>query len=764
MPFALLALASGQVCYARTNSQADTQASPAPSTITADSAAQQAPAPPWPRVVHSGNKTLTVYEPQPETWDGTKLTARAPVAVQQEGGEASATRYGSVHFTARTDVDKAQGLVSLHDVRIVSADFPADPSHTGEYQRAIANTGELTSVIPLARIQAGVEATRAARAPGRDSIRNSPPEVIHTERPSLLVLVDGPPQLRPIEGTSLSRVVNTRALIVRGATSYWLYIADRWLQSSAIEGPWSEVTAANPELDRAKDAVTNAGLVGSGEIDLLGSSANIDRNVAVYVRTRPAELLETSGSPELAPVQGTHLWYVTNTNRDVFLDDSSRRYFVLLSGRWFSAPSLNGSWQFVASNQLPADFARIPPSSAKGNALASVAGTPQAGEALIANQVPETASVPRQNGPTLDVRYDGSPNFAPIEDTSLTYATNTSTPVIAVNPSSYYALSDGVWFVGDSATGPWQIATSVPAAIYGIPTSSPLHYVTNVYIDGYTPDQVYVASTPGYLGTVVAPSGVVVYGTGYDYSPWIGSAWYGAPVTYGLGVGLAFGVGFGFGVGFYSPFVPWWGPRFVYPTYARPFYAHSLYAHPVYVNNYNVYNRWHGYGVVTRAPYAPGRAYGVGGGPPVYGGGRGYYRAAPGYGGVYGAAPAYRGPVYRTPPANGVTPAYRAPVYRAPPVYNASPAYRGPAYGAPPAYRAAPAVPAAPAYRPGAPPAYRAAPVAPAAPAYRPPAPVYRAPQPAARPMAPPAAPHPMAPMHAPPAGHPGGYGGPMHR
>ena len=39
---------------------------------------------------------------------------------------------------------------------------------------------------------------------------------------------------------------------------------------------------------------------------------------------------------------------------------------------------------------------------------------------------------------------------------------------------------------------------------------------------------------PGYLGTVVAPGGVVVYGTGYVYTPYVGtSVWYPPPVTYG---------------------------------------------------------------------------------------------------------------------------------------------------------------------------------------------------------------------------------------
>jgi hypothetical protein len=90
--------------------------------------------------------------------------------------------------------------------------------------------------------------------------------------------------------------------------------------------------------------------------------------------------------------------------------------------------------------------------------------------------------------------------------------------VIRVSASQWYALRAGVWFTSTSATGPWFVARAVPAVIYTIPPSSPIHYVTYVQIYGATPETVYVGYTPGYLGTVVEPDGVVVYGTGYDYA------------------------------------------------------------------------------------------------------------------------------------------------------------------------------------------------------------------------------------------------------
>ena len=39
------------------------------------------------------------------------------------------------------------------------------------------------------------------------------------------------------------------------------------------------------------------------------------------------------------------------------------------------------------------------------------------------------------------------------------------------------------------------------------------------------------------MGTVVDPYGTVVHGTGYAYTPWVGSVWYPPPYTYGMGGG-----------------------------------------------------------------------------------------------------------------------------------------------------------------------------------------------------------------------------------
>jgi len=694
-----------------------------PLSADAQEAAQQ-PAPPWPRVITTGTKTLTIHEPQAERWENSELWATSAVSVQDTA--TGRPIYGVVHFKARTDVDKTQQLVSLHDVQITGAEFPADPNQANVYRKTIDDSGQLTSIITVSRLQAGLKTTEVARDPSRRAVENPLPRIIVSQVPAVLVVVDGAPVLRPLQGTSLSRVVNTRALVVHDASLYYLYLGNHWVQSTTLEGSWSDVGAPSSELDRAKSAVQ--GLIDGGEVDLLASSVNdLGSNAKVVVSTTPAELIQTRGPLQVAPIHGTDLWYVTNTKNDLFLQDSTKAYFAVLSGRWFRARTLDGPWQFVPAEALPSDFARIPPDSQKANVLASIPGTTQAKEALIANQIPQTAVVPRRDGPTLDVDYDGPPRFSPIEETQLQYATNTATPVLQISPTSYYAVSDGVWFTATTPIGPWVVADSVPPSVYSIPTSSPMHQVTYVYVDGASPGYVYDAYAPGYLGTVVAPSGVVVYGTGFDYSPWVGNYWYGGPWTYGYGAGLALGLGFGFA----------FNTAFVAPVRGPHVYVAAPYAHygGVHLANVDVYHRWSGAGVVARGPYygAPRGVAprGIGGGPPAYG-------AVPPRTGAYPG-----GGVYRAPPVYGAAPSYRAPV-GAPPVYhrpvgNVPPVQARPVAPAAPVYRGAPVAP---------PPVYRSAPIAPAPVAPR----AVPAPAPAYRGGA-------GVPMH-----RPGGFGVPMHR
>ena len=521
-----------------------------------ESAANEQPDDAWPRQLTDGNETFSIFQPQYERWGQGRLDGRSAVAVEDQASPEP--RYGVIWFTARTQVDKETRLVTLEELTISKADFPTAPDGGAGYRVALQRSlTDSPLTIALDRLQAELEVDQVEN-PGRIvPVRNDPPRIIVSQAPALLVRVDGQPVLRSVAGTSLLRVINTRVLLLldQSAGRYYLWLMDRWLVASTLDGPWALASDPPPSLDVAKRTAAQG-----GQVDLLDNAPpdlvpllQAASTPTIYVSTTPAELLVVRGQPVFAPVSATGILEVANSDDDLFLYSPEQAYYVLLSGRWFRATSLEGPWQFVSGDRLPQDFARIPESDPKGEVLASVPGTPQAREAVIANDIPQTATISRQA--MLDVRYDGPPQLKSIEGTPLQYVINGSVPVIRVDASTYYALQSGVWFVAPAPTGPWAVATSVPPVIYTIPASSPLHYVTYAYVYGSTPDVVYTGYTPGYLGTMVAPGPIVVYGTGYNYLDWAGDFWYPAPVTWGWSpFGLGFGVGiftdFEFGFGF----------------------------------------------------------------------------------------------------------------------------------------------------------------------------------------------------------------------
>jgi hypothetical protein len=187
----------------------------------------------------------------------------------------------------------------------------------------------------------------------------------------------------------------------------------------------------------------------------------------------------------------------------------------------------------VAVQDLPEEFKKIPEDSEMGSVLYAVPGTDVAREAVMDAQIPQTAVIGRKKA-SLTVEYDGKPEFEKIEGTQMQWAANTATPVIRVK-NNFYAVDEAVWFVSNSAEGPWVIATSVPDEIYTIPPASPVYNVTFVRIYGVTDELVYVGYTPGYTNTYVYNT-TIVYGTGYYWPGWYGRYYYPRYSTWGFHV------------------------------------------------------------------------------------------------------------------------------------------------------------------------------------------------------------------------------------
>jgi len=533
------------------------------------------PVDPWPRDVTLSNADALIYQPQIDSWQGNLLSWRVAVALRPTGVKDET--FGVLWGTARTEVDRTTRTVQLEEVNVSKINFPTLPNKGESYLPGLKDAvkGALATMA-LDSLETSLAASQTVK-PSGIQVRNDPPEIIVSYGPALLVPIDGTPVLKPIPNTNLQRVINTQAMLVRaGDGIYYLHVYDGWLSSASLTGPWTASIGVPSGLEDAAKQLASQGLV-----DMLDGapSATPKPSLAsgvptVYVTETPTELIVFKGQPNFVPVGTTSLLWATNSAIDVLLDTTSNSYYVLISGRWFRASALTGPWTFVASDTLPASFKQIPPTGTPASVvLASVAGTPQAQEAMIANSIPQTATVLRVNGPTFTPAFDGAPVFQPITGTTLMYAVNSKIPVIQVTPTSFYAVESGVWFTGAAPIGPYAVATSVPTVMYAIPVTSPLHYVTYVQVYGYTPAVVYVGYTPGYLGTVVTPGGVVVYGTGYVYQPWVGTVYYAPPVTYGVAAvpvyNPAAGWAFGFSMGLATAAIaePYWGGAYYHAGY-----------------------------------------------------------------------------------------------------------------------------------------------------------------------------------------------------
>lgn len=515
--------------------------------ITACSAIAQAQAvSQWPQRLDSPGGLLTVYQPQPEKFDGDMLTARAAVSLTPPG--ATDPEFGAMWFHARVSTDRDARLVTIQNIEVKQVKLP-NATDDQDKQFGVIIQQQVPSmnlVLSLDQLEATLSVAQKAKEEAQQ-LQNAPPKIVFTQIPTTLVVLDGPPKLQDSGTPGVMTVVNTPFIMLFDLNSktYFLKAGTVWMSAPDITASWSAVTNALPA------GVAEAGAKLTAQAPPAGAAVQpANTPTQILVAQEPTELITTTGAVTYTPLPGGNLLYMSNTQSDAFLEVASQHYFVLLSGRWFSAASLEGPWTFVASDKLPAAFAQIPADSPKANVLVSVAGTQAAKDARYDAGIPQTTVIQRSSGAALNVTYDGNPQFVPIENTSMTYARNCADPVVDVD-NQYYCCTQGVWYQSASPTGPWAVCTVVPPVIYTMPPSCPIYNCRYCYVYDSTPDVVYCGYLPGYTGSYVyGPT--VVYGTGYNYPYWYGTQFYACPSTWGFGAQYDYDAGcWGFGASFY---------------------------------------------------------------------------------------------------------------------------------------------------------------------------------------------------------------------
>jgi len=495
--------------------------------VLASATASVAQDPGWPRQLTNQGNTLVIYQPQVDDWKNfTELELRMAISLTPAGGRAAV---GVMVLKGDTQVDNENQMVVITNLRTLSTHFPSlDPSDTERLDRLARTFLPPTVTVSLHRLVSCVP--KKGSVPGVQ-LRNDPPAVLVSYKPAILLDVDGQPVRAPVQKTGLEYVVNTHwpLFFETSKSTYYLLAGEQWLQATDLQGPWSTAAKLPGDMKKLPKEEQWADLKNFIPPPHAKPGAVVP---TVFYSTGPADIILFDGKPAYAPIPGTQLAYATNTSNYLFLYSPTNQYYYLTAGRWFSASSLGGPWTFATPN-LPADFARIPPSRPAAQVLASVPGTEEAKDAVLMAQIPTTVVVnPAAAAAEAKVTYYGSPHFVLIGGTSMSYATNTVQKVIRVG-DLYYLCLQGMWFVSASPQGPWQTAQSVPPLIYTIPPSSPMYNVT--YVTQITTSDGYVQAgyTAGYTGAFVmgvAVGAVVAGGTGYYYPPYVAYPAYGYPV------------------------------------------------------------------------------------------------------------------------------------------------------------------------------------------------------------------------------------------
>src|SRR5262249_25881526 len=205
-------------------------------------AAAQADAPsgadPWPRKMTVQGAALSIYQPQLESWTGNLLDAYAAVTIRTAG--SAVTNYGVVWFTARTEVDKVNRVVTLADFSLTKQNFPTLANNGAAYKSAFQSAMPWNESMPLDELETALSTTSIDQQQRRIPVENTPPKIIVSTRPAVLVPTEGQPTPRPAAG-GFMKIINTKALILvdASANAYYLALMDGWVRAPQIAGPWS---------------------------------------------------------------------------------------------------------------------------------------------------------------------------------------------------------------------------------------------------------------------------------------------------------------------------------------------------------------------------------------------------------------------------------------------------------------------------------------------------------------------------------------------
>lgn len=186
----------------------------------------------------------------------------------------------------------------------------------------------------------------------------------------------------------------------------------------------------------------------------------------IEVVDRPTRLMLIDKLPVAAPITGTGLEFVVNTDWQLFHEPRTGRWYVLNEGTWQTHTLLaTGGW--TTTTELPADFRNL----ALGDQWTAVR------DALPARQpAREPPPFIVSLEPAELIVIDGAPRLEAAGHPALKYVANTERDLFEFE-GRWYFLAAGRWFEGPALDGPWHPVSQLPGTFAAIPEDHPRAHV-----------------------------------------------------------------------------------------------------------------------------------------------------------------------------------------------------------------------------------------------------------------------------------------------
>jgi hypothetical protein len=477
----------------------------------------------WPKTIITTERVvIRIYKPELLDYTDSTVGSRSVISVMDREGDDPI--FGTIWTTAWVTWDTAKKLATIRSLHVDEMILPDDTlrddirylTRVIEFRiPMIMSYSPVSLGTPLAeRREQDIPYTeKDTPTPVTPPALATPPVIYYRTRPTALVLIDGAPRLKRNERWGVDVVENSAFVIIKDSDDkFYLYGGGHWYSAPTTTGPFTYThDAVSRPLRKIARSFEKAARKDGVGIPPSDAAPVYD----ILVSTVPAIIIQSTGDPQPARIPGTALVYIQNSPNDVFFDTAAYVYYVQADGSWYRSSVLkdSGEWQPIQPQDLPADFAKIPATSAKADVLTNIPGTAAAAEMQKEEHVPAVQKVGRDA--TTKVEYDGAPRFTPIAGTTLKYATNTCA-IVLLQDGLYYTVDDGIWFVAGTPLGVWQVSNKRPSDLDLIPRGHPAYRSRFVYIYRTTPYFVWDGYLPGYLDD---PSGGCGLAEMEEYDP-----------------------------------------------------------------------------------------------------------------------------------------------------------------------------------------------------------------------------------------------------